>query len=434
MKKNQLKKLKAILLGSSVTISSLYNNINTYAEENGILLTEIYDLMNNTNTSVEKCLITKEHYVGLKLTITEEDDLSWLSSMSNLETLKIYNMGKNTDLSFLNSLPSLKQFTLYEREYGEKTNFDYIANCSNLTYLEVNTPKPFDLKLLENLTKLNDLFLINGTYPNLELLRQYTNIKSLRISVNESTPNNIIESLTHLKKLKLYISNTDHLDYQKLTFLDELSFGNSKPYSIAVNFTTENYNILQSHNVKIVSDKEGYIDQVIEINKKLDEIIHNLEIPNTEHEKLNVILRYVLRKLTYDPTISKLTAQNQDCRVESTKFYQEGLLYGALEKETSICGNYAVLLVALANRMGVEALYLKNVYHSWALVKIDGEYYYVDPTFVDTVYNNAENLIGTKELDWDLEDVKSNLDKLHIPNNISIGDYYFKVYVLRRMI
>lgn len=401
----QLKKIKAILLGVSILSNSLQGKSQYLTSK-----INIYD------TNYKPIDLTKENK-ELCIFIENEEDLTWLKEYTDLETLKIYNTGKNTDISFLESLSNLKKFTLYESELGNKTNLNYLENLTNLEYLEINTPLTFDLKILDNMEKLNTLWIMNGTYKNIEQLKEYQNIKELRISVNENTPRNLLESLTHLKKLKLYIDTTESLDYQKFIFLDELSFGNSKPYSIIVNFSTNDYNYLINHSVKIVSDKEGTIDKIILLNKNLDEIINTLNIKNdSEEEKLKKAVIYILEKLTYDETVEFYYKERIDIRAHAYNFYKEGLLYGALEMDSAICGSYASLLKAILKRIDIECIYLQNEIHAWNLVKINNKYYYIDATLLDK--NTELNYIENKK--WYLEDPNNINDESHVPNNFEM--------------
>lgn len=63
-----------------------------------------------------------------------------------------------------------------------------------------------------------------------------------------------------------------------------------------------------------------------------------------------------------------------------------GDTYGALVDNRAICQGYSSGYKALANALGLECeiVISKSRNHSWNMVKIDGKYYYVDATWVDT--------------------------------------------------
>jgi len=360
----------------------------------------------------------------LQITIPKnyQGNLAWLREFQNLETLKIYDFTNSISIDFLESLSSLKEFTIYEKEKNSNLSFEAIKYSKNLRYLEINSPNSFDVRLLEELPQLEDLFLLNGTYSNLEILRS-SSITSLRMSA-DSVPPHFFESLTHLKKLKLYIDTTTTMDYKKLTFLEELSFGNSRPYSIAINFTDDDYSFLKAHGVNITSDVEGTIEKVLEIDTKLNSIVSSMNVDKSfsDFEKLDAILITVLERLSYDLKVMELVNNHQDYRYYASRFYKDGLLYGVFENDTAICGNYASFFVALSHRVGLEAYYLENSYHAWNLVRINSSYYYVDPTFLESTYDHPEDLIRNKNrnIKWYLEDPSSIHDFMHDSVDLSM--------------
>lgn len=381
-----LKKIKILLLSTAILIAQQKNQPNIYASEIVSLITEsditIYEKKNGEYIKVEK---PGKDATEIQIVLSGyKKELCWLKDYTKIESLKIYNLDNNTDLSFLPYLTNLKKFTIYEGKKGAKTNLEYLKSCENLESLEINSPLEIDFVILKDLKKLETLWIMNGIYINLELLKEYKNIRTLKIDVNENTPRNLIESLTHLKELKLYIEETESIEYQKLTFLEELSFGNSMPYSVIINFSTEDYDILKRHNVKIKSDKEGYMDKIISLNKELDDTINSLNLNNLySKEKTFKIVDYVLKELTYDEKVAHYLTKNVDIRGYASGFYKEGLLYAAMESNSAICGNYAALLKALLTRVGIESYYLENSYHAWNLIKLDNNYYYIDPTLLD---------------------------------------------------
>ncbi len=66
-------------------------------------------------------------------------------------------------------------------------------------------------------------------------------------------------------------------------------------------------------------------------------------------------------------------------------------LYGALVEGTATCEGYSEAFQYLLSRVGLESLTVRGVagaaqeLHQWNLVKMDGDYYHIDPTFDDPV-------------------------------------------------
>ena len=116
-----------------------------------------------------------------------------------------------------------------------------------------------------------------------------------------------------------------------------------------------------------------------------DEIIRsfNLDESATDEEKINAVLIYCLENLEYDSEVASLLDSGRRDEVDYSAFYAEGSLYGALENDSQICGNYAALMKALLHRLGIDSYYLTSENHAWNLVEVDGEYYYYDATWLD---------------------------------------------------
>ena len=77
---------------------------------------------------------------------------------------------------------------------------------------------------------------------------------------------------------------------------------------------------------------------------------------------------------------------------EASKFYQDGKLYGALYKDSAICGNYAALVEALMDRLDIpqRSYFANSSRHAWNVIKIDGEPYYVDATWLDNFTKSVQ--------------------------------------------
>jgi len=272
----------------------------------------------------------------------------------------------------------------------------YFPNIQELTIIFDTSDKSLlkDIHKIKNLEKLESLHLITAdnismSEKDFSFLHDCSELKSLEIN-GLSVEKGVLESLDNLEKLSInsfcQVSNTIDTDYSKLTFLKELNFDNSKPYNISIFFSSDDYKILTANGVDITSLVDGCIDKVIDINEKLDYIVQQLDIDSNDKDidKFNKIILYILDKLDYDEEfiLANLDTQNGSKNLIK-KFYNEGLLYGALNGDNAICGNYAALFTALAKRVGLNSYYLCNSKHAWNLVEINGDNYYTDITWLD---------------------------------------------------
>lgn len=266
-------------------------------------------------------------------------DLSWLNYCTNLKYLYLYGdiIQYTDDILGFDNIDTILLTTRYGEDLMDLRNCGFINHCPTLKSLS-----------------------ISGLYDAEQLYG--LNIKHLSLDVRE----------------------THTIDFKKLDFLEELTlYGGA--YDIAVYLSNDDIDYLESKGVKISfgTIDNVDIDQIREINDKLDEIIESLGLDEnaTDEEKVRAVLIYVLSNLQYDEYASE--CQRNGIRFDYDPFYKDGELYGALEGKTQICGNYAALTSALLHRLGVDIYFVSSDSHSWNLIEIDGKWYYFDSTWLD---------------------------------------------------
>ena len=97
----------------------------------------------------------------------------------------------------------------------------------------------------------------------------------------------------------------------------------------------------------------------------------------SDYEKELYLHDALIKKVTY--TYSKLEEQNG---------------YTTLVEGKGVCAGYAFALQYLLMRGGIQSYYVVGYAgenHAWNLAKIDGEWYYVDATWDDPVYNGSDD-------------------------------------------
>lgn len=265
---------------------------------------------------------------------------------------------------------------------------NYLGKIDNLS-LVLHTE---DTSVLKDIKKLNNVSSIDiSTFNNLDFtlddfsfLKNSTATTTLRLYGFNIAPG-ALEQLTHLKKLSLMTDGNYEVDFTKLTHLKELDFSLAEPYDVAMDLTSEEYKTLQDAGVKITFNNPEELSDYIRINAELDEVVKSLGVDknSSDQEKIDAILIHVLDSLEYDQDVSTAIRNNIEHTELTRSFYEGGKLYGALEKETAICGNYAAYVQALAERLNLPSYYLISDNHAWNLITINGEQYYVDATWLD---------------------------------------------------
>lgn len=294
----------------------------------------------------------------------EEYDMSWLNYCSGLEKLDISSELLNYmgDVVFLDNLKSFSTSSSPLYDWEDCVNFE---KCG----------------FLNNSNNLDEVRITGYYYPE-----QVYNLKA--------------------KRLVLDVGNVHTIDYTKLNsdYLKELVI-NGAPYDVAMNLSNADIDFLEKNGVSIsFGQVDGTtMEKVREINDKLDIIVESLGLDEnaTDEEKVRAVLIYVLSNLEYDDYASE--CQEKGTNFDHEPFYQGGELYGALERDTHICGNYAALTSALLSRVGVNDYYVTSDSHAWNLVEVDGEWYYFDSTWLDddkvTVWEEEwEDIPGGKSL------------------------------------
>ena len=121
----------------------------------------------------------------------------------------------------------------------------------------------------------------------------------------------------------------------------------------------------------------------IAFNKAADEVLAGISSSMTDFEKELYIHDYIVKTNQYDET--------QDAPLTHTA-------YAALVYKRSVCDGYSSLFSYLLTRCGIQSAVLSGYSgenHSWNAVKIDGDWYMVDPTWDDPTGQDVGQVLHT---------------------------------------
>lgn len=330
-----------------------------------ITYVEITDLKNIDN--LKKFVNLKEIYIKN----VNIEDISFINDLTKLEKLRIYF--SKVDLSKINS-PSLKELDII-RSYVVNDDFSRLAN-SNLKILDLEGSYVTSIYTLKNVISLEELS-----------LSSISNLRSLDV-------------ITYLPKLKkLNINGSEDL-----------------VNSTVLNYIKQNNIIGDNYN----ETKYMYLDGE-DISKQLDKIILDLKLDKlSDRDKIKKITVYVVNHLKYD----------DDCGINGKCEYND-INFNSLLKSLSgsgICYHYAILTNELLNRVGIKSYLVsgftkKGLAHEWLNIYLDGKWYALDPTWIDS-YNLGTKLQNTGkssyfmiELNKDNSFVKDHIEDV-LPMNI----------------
>lgn len=321
-------------------------------------------------------------------------------------------------------------------------DLDFFKYCTNLEYLHVSQYDEEVMKALPELPSVKKIAININEFNNKtkELLnRKMPNIKEMDISCTLEFEPDVIEKMKNLKKLTIGPKQNCDIDFKKLTNLEELKISSTEPYNIAIWLNKEEYLTLKENGVKITFAKD-IENKYLEILEKIENIIKKLNIDknNTDKEKYNKIITYILENMKYDEKVIEMSEQkdkDENALYELIRsFYKDGMLYASLEKDTQICGNYSALLEALCDRIykPEQAYMLKSETHTWNIIKLDEMPYYVDATWLDDqqIIIEGKKISATQAIEegyqeyllWYLEnpesefiELENGIDECHIP-------------------
>ena len=184
-------------------------------------------------------------------------------------------------------------------------------------------------------------------------------------------------------------------------------------YGDAVGITEDLIAYLDSQGIKHNLD-----NRLVNLNNQIDNIVDEIISDDMdEYEKMNTIASYVLNNLMYD-----YAALNDESLATE---YNHNPLESALNG-LGVCASFAAFTNVLAIKAGLTSYYTFNNDHAWNLVKLDGNYYYIDTTNADVIPNVSKYMIEKYGKGfYYLQDPfhtelshMSNLDDLPIPKSL----------------
>lgn len=126
-------------------------------------------------------------------------------------------------------------------------------------------------------------------------------------------------------------------------------------------------------------DEETAREKALQINASVENLLANAPGAGSEYEKV----KYVYETLVLNTDYDLHSEENQN-------------IYSVFVNHSSVCLGYAKATQYLLLKLGIECTLVQGTVeegeaHAWNLVKVDGEYYYVDTTWGDASYQDTES-------------------------------------------
>lgn len=156
-----------------------------------------------------------------------------------------------------------------------------------------------------------------------------------------------------------------------------------------------------------------------QIDKQADEMLSGISIEDSDYDKVKYVFETLIEQVEYDPK-----AENN-----------QNIISVFLNKET-VCQGYACATQYLLNYLGLQSAIVTGKAdgesHAWNLVKMDGEYYYVDTTWGNSRYlsedSEKEKYVNYNYLGMTSEEISiSHQAKtaFALPECIAVEDNYY---------
>lgn len=264
----------------------------------------------------------------------------------NLEIVSLPNYSQETTLDGLRGLKYLKQFS-----FGVPSAMEYEVEELILEDFQdridlVSQPIPSDHPSLSKylINFVSDISGINGSA--IETL----NI-SFFIQVSSDSLLETVKSLPNLKQIVGFeVNNAGMCSDELIEYCEK--HGISHPFT----------------------------EKSLSIKHKLQEIVSS-EITGdmSEEEKIWALSKYIMEHMEYATDLTEHESETSD---DIKKGWGESLYYSVMEGE-GVCAGYTMYAQNLFTEAGITSYKIDGIAHTWNLVEIDDEYYYVDLTNTD---------------------------------------------------
>ncbi|MFZ5351617.1 MAG: leucine-rich repeat domain-containing protein [Bacillota bacterium] len=316
-----------------------------------------------------------------------------ISPLRSLKNIKYLLMNENC----IEDINPLRLLTKLERLYLDDNAVKDISALKALTSLEflnLNNNKIQDISALSGLTNIKYLYLRGNDITDISSLENIRGLRSLSLDDNNIECLDAISSAEDLESLYIDNNNIKDIDSLKnLTKLTSLSISDNKIEDISILSNMPEISLLSMDGNRIqdlsVLDQLKKLDffycyhtyslaEAKEILKEAKKIIAKAVKPGmSDYEKELAIHNVLLESVRYD-------YQNL---INDTLPFESYHPYGLLVNKTGVCNAYAHSFKILLNLVGIECIVVVGDtsagLHAWNIVKLDDEYYYVDPTWND---------------------------------------------------
>lgn len=187
------------------------------------------------------------------------------------------------------------------------------------------------------------------------------------------------------------------------------STGHDIPYTTVQDDITINLNTYEFWNN--TADNHRYTEA---LRGKIDYVVSLASQCTNTFDKVRCVHDYITKNVIYDH--ENLEEAKKDNPVPDSKYIYTA--YGCLLNGKAVCAGYARAFQLIMTELGYDCAYVSGDAggsHAWNIIKLDGEYYFIDTTWDDADFTDEKlNLIYSNETEYEYFCVTSKeLSKTH---------------------
>lgn len=307
---------------------------------------------------------------------------------------------------------NVNDFAIYESKVN---NLKFVSSTNYVTYLTLSCSEVGSIEGVQNFTNLESLFISAVGIEDITPVKYLNKLEYLTLDYT------CVEDLSPIKNLNISCLDVcNSMNIESLDVVMEMdSIERIWTRNCEMAYSRELYDYLNENNIDHDIPKSD-----LAIKGKVENLADELMNDNmSDEEKVETVVSYVVDLMEYDFGIY----ENEDL----SRMYNDDALEFALKGE-GVCRNYSALINVLLIEGGVESKEIRNVDHIWNIVFIDGEYYWIDATWIDdgcTVDINDNIYYCNTDyyfVDHDLYTVPSSV--YNMENNTNTDTDYDEIY------
>ncbi len=289
------------------------------------------------------------------------------------DNIKILQFDGKVPENVIKGIGKVEELTFWEYEGEDMTAF---SSLNDIEHFYMAESEITSLKGVEKMTSLISLDLDDVGIANINELKNLKNLKELTIT------GTFIEDISPIENLKLeYLDLDDNCNvktFDPIMNIDTLETFWARNCEMSITKELVDYiakNKIDSNiNEKSLKTKE-------KVKALADRIVND---KMSDEEKIGTIVKYICDNMEYTlPEESEAGIYEYNQLL--SKYNDNALAYAL--KGQGCCANYTALTFALLSQAGIDNYCVSGLDHIWNLVEIDGYYYWLDTTWIDTGYD-----------------------------------------------